>query len=317
VYPAIYPYDQGHLDVGDGHRVYWEQCGHQDGKPVVVLHGGPGSGCTSGMRRYFDPHAYRIILFDQRNCGRSTPHASDAAVDLTTNTTEHLLGDIERLREHLHVDRWVVYGVSWGSTLGLAYAERHPDRVMGMVLVGVTVGRRTEIDWLYRDVARLFPAEWERFRGGVPAAERGADLVAAYRRLVEDADPAVRAKAAADWTDWDWATASVDATAARPARWSDPSFQMARTRICTHYFANDLWLEDGTLVDHVDRLSGVPAVLINGRLDLQCPLATAWEVQKAWPGSELVIVDGAGHSSGDAGMGDAIVAATDRLRGDG
>src|SRR4051794_8273191 len=193
LYPAIYPYDQGHLDVGDGQRVYWEQCGHPNGKPVVVLHGGPGSGCTSGMRRYFDPHAYRIILFDQRNCGRSTPHASDLTVDLAANTTDHLLDDIERLRQHLRIERWVVYGASWGSALGLAYAERHPDRVMGMVLVGVTVGRRSEIDWLYRDVARLFPQEWEQFRDGVPVTERGADLVAAYRRLLEDADPAVRA----------------------------------------------------------------------------------------------------------------------------
>jgi proline iminopeptidase len=317
VYPAIYPYDQGHLDVGDGTRVYWEQCGNPAGKPVVVLHGGPGSGCSSGMRRYFDPHAYRIVLFDQRGCGRSTPHASDPSVDLATNTTEHLLADIERLRGHLHIERWMVFGVSWGSTLGLAYAERHPERIVGMVLAGVTAGRRSEIDWVYRDVAPLFPEEWSRFREGAAAAKRDGDLVAAYHRLLEDPDPAVRGDAARRWTDWDWATASVQDQPELPPRWTDPSFQVARARICTHYFTNNLWLKHDVLMRDIAVLASVPAVLINGRLDLQCPLATAWELHQAWAGSQLVIVSGAGHSAADPGMGDAIVAATDRMASEG
>ena len=313
VYPAIYPYDQGHLDVGDGNRIYWEQCGNPAGKPVVVLHGGPGSGCSSGMRRFFDPHAYRIVLFDQRGCGRSKPHASDPTVSLATNTTEHLIDDIERLRERLRVERWALFGVSWGTALGLAYAERHPDRVSGMVLAGVSAGRRSEIDWLYRDVARMFPEAWERFRGGVPEVDDDGDLVAAYHRRLEHPDPAVRVDAARRWTEWDWATSSVDAPAELPSRWSDPSFQLARARICTHYFINDLWLEDDALVRKLGALATTPAVLINGRLDLQCPLATAWELHRAWPGSQLVVVGGAGHSIGDRGMDEAIIDATDRL----
>jgi proline iminopeptidase len=265
------------------------------------------------MRRFFDPGAYRIVLFDQRGCGRSTPHASDPAVDLSVNTTEHLLIDIERLRDHLGIERWLVFGVSWGSTLGLAYAERHPDRVTAMVLAGVSAGRRAEIGWLYRDVGRFFPEEWRRFRGGVPEHEQDGDLVAAYRRLVEASDPAVRARAAADWTDWDWVTASVDANAERPTRWHDPDFQLARARICTHYFHHNVFLEDGVLLRRAASLAGIPGVLINGRLDLQCPVVTAWELARAWSGSDLVIVDGAGHSTADQGMARAILAATDRF----
>ena len=197
LYPEIEPYEQGLLDVHDGNLIYWELCGNPEGKPVVVLHGGPGSGCSSGMRRYSDPAVYRIILFDQRNCGRSKPHASDLNTDLSVNTTEYLLADLELLRQHLNIERWMLFGGSWGTTLGLAYAERQPDRVTEMVLFGITMTRKSEIDWLYRGLAPLFPEQWARFRAGVPEEQQQDDLVEAYYRLLNHPDPAVRAKAAA------------------------------------------------------------------------------------------------------------------------
>jgi len=312
LYPEIEPYRRGHLDVGDGNRVAWEECGNPDGCAAVVLHGGPGSGCSPGMRRFFDPDLYRIVLFDQRGCGRSTPHASDPAVDLSVNTTAHLVGDMELLRDQLGVEQWLVLGISWGCTLALAYAERFTDRVTGMVLVGVTTGRRSEIDWLYRDVAPRFPEAWARFRAGVPEAERDGDLVAAYRRLLEHPDPAVRARAARDWTDWDWSTALVDPNAPRPARWDDPSFQLARARLCTHYFDHNVFLDDGALLRAAGALAAVPGVLVNGKHDLQC-VTGARDLARVWPDAELVIVDDAGHATSDPGMDSAIVGATHRL----
>jgi proline iminopeptidase len=195
-FPEIERYDSGMLDAGDGHNIYWEVCGNPDGKPAVVLHGGPGSGCSTGMRRLFDPAAYRIVLFDQRNCGRSTPHASDPDVDLATNTTAHLVEDCERIRDHLGIDRWLVWGGSWGTTLGLAYAETHPGRVTEMILVSVVTTTRREVEWITRVMGRVFPEEWERFRDGVPEEDRGGDLSLAYSRLLESADPAVRERAA-------------------------------------------------------------------------------------------------------------------------
>jgi proline iminopeptidase len=301
------------LEVGDGHRVYWEVCGSPRGKPALVLHGGPGSGCSTGARRYFDPRAYRVVLFDQRGCGRSTPHASIPRADLSANTTEHLLGDIERLRRHLAIDRWLLFGGSWGSTLALAWAERHPERVSEIVLAAVTTTRRSEIDWLYRTVAPLFPAQFARFRAGVPPAERDGDLVAAYRRLLQDPDPAIHARAARDWCEWEAALVSVDPDARPEPRRLEPAFQLAFARIVAHYFHHAAWLEDGILLRRAGELADVPGILIHGRLDLGSPLATAWELARAWPGSELVIVGGAGHSSTDPGMSEAILAATDRF----
>lgn len=317
LYPEIAPHDHGLLDVGDGHRLYWEVCGNPDGKPVVVIHGGPGSGCSDGMRRFFNPDAYRIILFDQRNCGRSLPHASDPTTDLTTNTTHHLIADMERLREHLYVDRWMLFGGSWGSTLALAYAETHPDRVTEIVIPGVTTTRKAEIDWLYQGMAPMFPAEYVRFVMGVGAAERGsaADLIAAYTRLLHDADPAVRLKAARDWSDWELASVSVDPDFKPGPHWSDPAFILARSRIVTHYFLHRAWLEEGILLREAYKLKGIPGVLIHGRLDLGAPLVTAWELAQVWSDAELVIVQGAGHSTSDAGMPAAIIAATDRFAG--
>jgi proline iminopeptidase len=313
LYPEIEPYDHGMLDVGDRNLVYWEVCGSPDGKPAVVLHGGPGSGCSTGMRRYFDPSVYRIVLFDQRGCGRSTPHASDPATDLSVNTTQHLIADLELLRRHLGIDRWLVLGGSWGSTLGLAYAEGHPDRVTEIILVGVTTGRRSAIDWLYRGVAPLFPEEWARFLAGVPAPERHGDLVETYHRLLEDPDPGVRVRAARDWSDWEWALTSIDPDAVPDARWSQPRFRLARARIVTHYFRHNVWLEDGVLLREAGSLAGIPGVMVHGRLDLGSPLVHAWELTRAWPDGELVIVSGAGHSSTDPGMSAAVVAATDRF----
>jgi proline iminopeptidase len=210
LYPPIDPYDRGMLDVGDGNRVYWEVCGNPDGKPALFVHGGPGWGCQPGRRQYFDPDRYRAVLFDQRGCGRSTPHASDPATDMGHNTTEHLLADMERLRGHLGIQRWPLCGGSWGSTLLLAYAERHPHQVSEIVIAGVTTSRRSEIDWLYRGARRFLPEQWERFQAGVPAADRDGDLLGAYARLLEDPDPDVRAQAANSWCAWEDALLSQE-----------------------------------------------------------------------------------------------------------
>ncbi len=313
LYPEIEPYDQGMLDVGDGNLVYWEVCGNPNGKPAVVLHGGPGSGCSTSARQYFDPQAYRIVLFDQRGCGRSTPHASDLRTDLSVNTTAHLVADLEQLRQSLAIDQWLLCGGSWGSTLGLAYAERHPHRVTEIILVGVTTTRRPEIDWLYQGVAPLFPAQWAHFRAGVPHAERDGDLVAAYHRLLQDPDPAIHMKAAQDWCAWEAALVSVDPEATPEPRRLQPAFQLAFARIVTHYFCHNAWLEEGLLLRQAHVLAHIPGILIHGRLDLGSPLATAWELARAWPNSELVNVRGAGHASTDPGMSEALIAATDRF----
>jgi proline iminopeptidase len=313
LYPEIEPYEHGMLDVGDGNLVYWEACGNPSGKPVLVLHGGPGSGCTAGMRRFFDPRAYRVILFDQRGCGRITPHASEFRTDLSVNTTAHLLNDIEQLRTHLGIEGWLVYGGSWGSTLALVYTERDPSCVTEIILVGVTMTRRAEIDWLYRDIAPLFPEQWERFCAGVPASERGGDLVAAYYRLLQNPDPAVRARAAQDWHDWEAASLSIDPKAKPPSMWSDARFRMARARIVTHYFHHNAWLEDGILLREASSLADIPGIMIQGRLDLAAPLVTAWELKRVWKNGDLVVVSEAGHSWTDPGMTEVLVAATDRF----
>ncbi|MER7818751.1 prolyl aminopeptidase [Streptomyces sp. NPDC096153] len=315
LYPPIEPYDTGMLDAGDGHRVHWEVCGNPDGKPALVVHGGPGSGCRPGARRWFVPERYRVVLFDQRGCGRSTPHASDLRAGLSANTTEHLLVDTERLRELLNVDRWLLYGGSWGSTLLLAYAQRHPERVSEILVNGVTTTRRSEIDWLYRGVARFFPEEWERLMAGVPGAGRDGDAVAAYARRMNDPDPMVRAKAADDWCAWEDAVVSCEpnapsgvysgrATAAR----------IALVRIASHCFAHGAWLEEGALLRNAARLTGIPGVLVHGRLDLSSPPDTAWELCRAWPDARPVTVGDAGHLGSDAADAE-VLAALDRFAG--
>lgn len=300
LYPPIEPYDHGMLDAGDGNLVYWEACGNPAGKPALVVHGGPGSGCTAGSRRYFDPDRYQVILFDQRGCGRSTPHASDPATDMSVNTTAHLIADMELLREHLGIDRWLLSGGSWGSTLILAYAEQYPRRVSEIVISGVTTTRRTEIDWLYRGAALFFPQEWERFRAGVPESERDTDLVAAYARLMEHPDARVRARAANDWCAWEDAVVSLEPNG-KPNAYSDrpPADLLAFVRICTHYFAHGAWLEEGALLRDAGRLAGIPGVLLHGRLDMGGPLGTAWALARAWPDAELVVIDDSGHTGSD------------------
>lgn len=313
IYPEIEPYDSGMLDVADGNSIYWATYGNPDGTPAVILHGGPGSGHSARSARFFDPAAYRIVLFDQRGCGRSTPHASDPSTDLSVNTTAHLLGDIECLRQYLRIDRWLVFGVSWGCTLGLAYAILNRDRITALVLAGVTTTRRSEINWLYRDLAPLFPEQWARFRRGAPEHERDDDLVAAYYHLLRSPDPAIRTRAARDWHEWEAASISIDPNVKPSPRWSDPSYRMARARIVTHYFHHNAWLEDGILLKQANTLNGIPGIMVQGRLDLEAPLVTAWELSQVWKDGELVVVNNAGHSPSDPGMSEAILATTDRF----
>jgi proline iminopeptidase len=310
-YPESEPHGRGMLDVGEGNLVYWETRGNRHGKPAAIVHGGPGSGLERSTGRSFDPERYRIVIFDQRGCGRSTPHASDPATDMSVNTTEHLLADMERLREHLAIERWLLLGGSWGSTLILAYTERHPERVTEIVIPGVTTTRRSEIDWLYRGVGQFLPEPWERFRAGVPEAERDGDLPAAYARLMESPDEDVRAKAAADWLAWEDAVISHE-TQGKPDAYTDrpPRARLAFVRICAHYFSNGAWLDEGQLLRNADRLAGIKGVLIHGRLDLGSPLRTAWEVARAWPDSELTVVDDSGHTGSDT-MNELIVNALD------
>jgi proline iminopeptidase len=313
LYPEAEPYDQGLLDVGDVNLVYWEECGNPDGKPAVVLHGGPGSGCTPGWRRYFDPDRYRVILFDQRGCGRSTPSAGDPSVDLGTNTTHHLLADIERLRRHLQIDSWLVFGGSWGSTLGLAYAEKHPDRVSEAVLFSVVTTTGREVEWVTRDMGRVFPEQWSRFRGAVPPEERDGSLVDAYARLLQDPDPSVREEAARQWCAWEDTHVSIRPDHRPDPRYDDPQFRLLFARLVTHYWRHAAWLEDGVLLREAAGLAAIPAVLVHGRLDVSGPPDIAWNLAQVWPGCRLVLVDEAGHGSGELGITQALLAATDRF----
>jgi proline iminopeptidase len=287
------PYAHGMLDVGDGNQVYWETSGNSAGKPLVVLHGGPGQGCDERMRAGFDADKYRIVLYDQRGCGRSTPSAADPATDMRHNTTQHLVADLELLREHLDIDRWLLRGASWGCTLAVAYALKHPDRVSEIVLSAISLTRRKEIEWLYGGLARFFPEEHRRFVAGAGDA---ADVLHAYARLLADPDRAVRERAALDWARWEETALSLEPNA-KPTPFSmradDELIEFVR--ICSHYYANYGWLTDDELIGNVDRLAGIPAVLVHGRLDLSCPVETAYELASAWPGTELFICDRSGH----------------------
>ncbi|MFF6775814.1 prolyl aminopeptidase [Streptomyces sp. NPDC012637] len=294
-FPEIAPYDEGMLDVGDGNHVHWSVAGNPDGKPALVVHGGPGSGSSPQSRRLFDPEHYRIVQFDQRGCGRSTPHASDPAADMAVNTTAHLVADMERLREHLGIDRWLLYGGSWGSTLILAYAEAHPARVTEIVIAAVTTTRRSETAWLYEGVGRFFPEAHERFRDGVDGAP---DLLGAYAARMGHPDAAVREKAAADWCAWEDAVLSGEGQGTPYSDRVDTA-QLALVRICAHYFSQGAFLEEGALIRDADRLAGIPGFLVHGRFDMGGPLVTAWELVRAWPDAELHVVEGAGHLGGD------------------
>src|SRR3990172_7233556 len=311
--PEIEPHAHGMLEVGDGNLIYWETCGNPRGKPAVVLHGGPGSGCSEWHRRLFDPTVYRVVLFDQRGCGRSTPHASALDADLTSNNTANLIADIERLRQHLDVDRWLVIGGSWGSTLALAYAETHPDLVSEIILFGVTTGRHSEFDWTFRGgLAVFFPEQWDRLRAGVPVADRDGDIVEAYHRLLHDPDPTVRQRAAEAWCRWESATPAWPPTTGLAERLSDPAYALAFARLVTHYVRHNGWLEDGCLLRDAGSLAGIPGIMVNGRFDFQAPIANACELNRVWPRAELVIVDNAGHSV-DRGLARELVRATDQF----
>ena len=314
LYPEIEPYDQGMLDVGDANSIYWMQSGNPNGVPAVILHGGPGSGSSAGARRFFDPQHYRIIQFDQRGCGNSLPHASEPEADLSANTTWHLVADIERLRIFFGIERWLVYGNSWGCTLALVYAETHPERVKAIIVAGVTMTRQSEIDWLYHGLGRFFPEEWERFRAAVPEDECDGDLVVAYYRLLRNPDPVIHLKAATDWHRWESANILVDPRATLPDRWADQRYVIARARIITHCFHHRGWLEDRQILRDIDRLAGISCTMIQGKLDLEAPVVTAWELSRAWPTARLVVVPNAAHSPGASEMAAAIVEATDTFR---
>ena len=307
LYPDLEPYDTGMLAVDARHTLYYEQCGNPQGKPVVLLHGGPGAGCSAKMRRFHDPAKYRIVLFDQRGSGRSTPHA-----DLVDNTTWDLVADIERLRTTLGVERWQVFGGSWGSTLALAYAETHPDRVTELVLRGIFMLRRWELEWFYQEGAsRLFPDAWEPYLEAIPEAERG-DLIAAYHRRLTSPDDATRLAAARAWSVWEGATSFLRVDPAFVIGHEDAAFALAFARIENHYFVNDGFFEtQDQLLRDASRIADIPGVIVHGRYDVVCPIQNAWELHKAWPKAELVISPTSGHSAFEAENIDALVRATD------
>ena len=308
LYPPIEPYASGHLDVGDGHHVYWERCGTPGAKPAVFLHGGPGGGFSPDHRRLFDPARYDLLLFDQRGCGRSTPHAS-----LDANSTWHLVADTERLRAMAGVDRWLVFGGSWGSTLALAYAQTHPARVSELVLRGIFTIRQAEIDWYYQEGAsRIYPDKWERFIAPVPEAERGA-IVAAYRRLLTGDDPATRIAAARAWSVWEGETVRLLPDPALSAMHDADDFALAFARIENHYFVHRGWLDEGQLIANAALLADIPGVIIHGRYDMACPAETAWALHKAWPQARFELIEGAGHAYNEPGILDALIRATDEF----
>lgn len=310
LYPQIEPYDTGMLAVSDLHTLYYEQCGHPEGKPVVFLHGGPGAGCNETCRRFFDPEAYRIILFDQRGCGRSTPHA-----ELAENTTWHLVDDMERLREHLGVERWQVFGGSWGSTLALAYAQAHPHRVSELVLRGIFMLRRQELEWFYqRGADAIYPDAWEHYVEAIPESERG-DMMSAYYRRLTDADAGVRMAAAKAWSVWEaggsflWPNRDYIRTA------GEDEFASAFARIECHYFVHGGFFEhDDQLLRNAGRLADIPAVIVQGRYDIVCPMRSAWDLHRAWPQADLRIIQGAGHSAYETGIQHELIEATDCFR---
>lgn len=313
VYPPIEPYEHGLLDVGDGQQVYWETSGNPAGKPVVMLHGGPGGGCNPRHRQQFDPRVYRIVLLDQRGCGRSLPHAGDPAVSLQHNTTWHLVADLERLREHLGVDRWLVHGGSWGSTLALAYSQKHPERVSELVLRGIFLLRPAELRWFYQEGASaLFPDLWEDFLAPIPSAER-ADLIAAYSRRLSSPDDAVRLPAARAWAQWEGGTVTLRRRQDLLDHFAEPATAVAFARIENHYFTHGGWLAPGQLLRDVDRIRHIPAVIVQGRYDVCTPATTAWDLHRAWPEATLHLVPDAGHAYDEPGILHHLIEATDRF----
>ena len=310
-YPEIEPFRTGRLKVSELHEIYWEESGNPEGKPVVFLHGGPGGGTEPKHRRFFDPKAYRIVLLDQRGCGKSTPYAS-----LEENTTWDLVADIEKVREELKIEKWQVFGGSWGSTLALAYAETYPARVTELVLRGIFLLRKSEIDWFYqRGADALFPDAWEGYLAPIPEAERGDMLGAYYKRLTGD-DAKVRQEAARAWSVWEGSTSCLYPNADLIARTGGDDFSLAFSRIEAHYFINNGWLNKGQgLLENIDKIRKIPGVIVQGRYDVVCPAESAWALHRAWPEADLRIVRDAGHSAMEPGIVNELVSATDRFRG--
>jgi proline iminopeptidase len=307
-YPPIEPWDHGWLDADAGHLVYWERVGTRGATPAVFLHGGPGAGCSPEHRRLFDPARYDLTLFDQRGCGRSTPAAS-----LEANTTWDLVRDIEVLRQLAGVERWLVFGGSWGSTLALAYAQAHPERVTALVLRGVFLMRPAELRWYYQEGASwLFPDEWERFLAAIPEPERGDLLGAFHRRLTGD-DGAARFEAGRAWSRWEGSTITLLPDTSLVDHFSDPGFADALARIETHYFANGAWLHENQLLSDVGRIRSIPAVIVQGRYDAATPMRSAWDLHRAWPEADLHVVPDGGHAYSEPGILDHLLDATDRF----
>lgn len=308
LYPEIEPYQSGQLDVGDGHRLYWELCGNPGGKPVVFLHGGPGAGASPNHRRQFDPERYNILVWDQRGCGRSTPHAS-----LEANTTWHLVDDIERLREMVGVDKWMVFGGSWGSTLSLAYAQTHPDRVTELILRGIFLFNQYEIDWLYKDGANsIYPDKWDEFIAPIPAGERD-DLVLAYLQRLTGDDPDERLRAAKAWSKWEGETVTLLPHPEVIEEFTEPEKAIAVARIENHYMHHRGWLEEGQLLRGAAKLRDIPGIIVQGRHDSCTPPRAAWALKQAWPEVELNLIPDGGHLYNEPGVLDGLIRATDKF----
>jgi proline iminopeptidase len=298
-YPVTEPVDAGLLDVGDGHRMHWEVCGRPDGKPAVALHGGPGSGATPWWRQFFDPDRYRVVLLDQRGCGRSTPHAGDDLRALDHNTTADLVGDLERLRAHLDIDRWLVFGGSWGSTLGLAYAVAHPDRVSELVLWAVVTTRAADVEWLTRTMGEIYPEEYDELLAVLPEGERDGNVPAAVHRLLRSPDPATADRAATAWCAWEDRLTTLSGPVVTSARFEDPRFRLGFARLVTHYFGHHAFLADDAITGHLDRIADLPTYLLRGRLDLASRLRAAVDLARRLPLATLEVVEADAHGGGD------------------
>ena len=305
-YPHIEPYETGMLDVGDGHQVYWERVGTPGAKPAVFLHGGPGGGCNPSHRQMFDPEKYDVLLFDQRGCGRSTPHAC-----LEANTTWHLVADIERLRDMSGVEKWQVFGGSWGSTLALAYAETHPERVTELLVRGIYTLTKPELDWYYQfGVSEMFPDRWETFVAPIPENERGNLMQAYHKRLTGDNELEKMACAKA-WSQWEGATITLLPDEDQISDFGGDKYALAFARIENHFFTHSGWLEENQLIRDAHKLKGIPGVIVHGRYDMPCPMRTAWELAKVWTDAEFCLIEGAGHAITEPGITDALIRATD------
>ena len=310
LYPEIEPFETGILDVGDGHSVYWERIGTKGGKPAVFLHGGPGGGLSPKHRRLFDPARYEVILFDQRGCGKSTPHA-----ELESNTTWHLVADMERLREKFGFKKWLVFGGSWGSTLALAYSQTHPMRVSELVVRGIYTLSRAELDWYYQfGVSEMFPEKWERFLEPIPAGERG-NMMTAYRKLLTGSDRKKQIEAARAWSLWEGETITLLPEPQMSDQFGEDDFALAFARIENHYFVHGGWLRERQLLDDAHKLEGIPGVIVHGRYDMPCPARYAWELHKGWPEAEFFLIEGAGHAYSEPGILDRLIYATDKFAG--